>query len=107
MMCIFGLGLSKNYYVSLGIRLLHGLTDGTLGVSKTMIAEISNDRTISLGTSFIFVGIAVGRLVGPFLCSIFTDVAFVEKMTHHLPFLKEVAFSLSLHCRSPIRSPSP
>ncbi|KAK8828911.1 hypothetical protein WA538_000914 [Blastocystis sp. DL] len=93
-LCIFGLGLSKNYYVSLGIRLIHGLTDGTLGVSKTIIAEISNDRNISLGTSFIFVGLSVGRLLGPFLCSIFTDATFVNQLLQHLPFLKEIPFSI-------------
>ena len=106
-LCIFGLGLSKNYYVSLGIRLIHGLTDGTLGVSKTIIAEISNDRNISLGTSFIFVGLSVGRLLGPFLCSIFTDATFVNQLLQHLPFLKEVLLFVSFYGRSPSQSPSP
>ena len=58
--CIFGLGFSKNYYFSLFIRLIHGMIDGGLGVSKTIMADLSNERNISVGTGFLFVGTTIG-----------------------------------------------
>ena len=61
--CLFSLGLSKNYYVSLVIRLLHGLIDGGLGVSKTIMADLCTDSNITIGTGMIFVGAAVGGYV--------------------------------------------
>ncbi|KNB46855.1 tansporter, major facilitor subfamily protein [Blastocystis sp. subtype 4] len=86
--CISALGLSRNYYLSLVIRLVHGLTDGTLNVTKTIITEISNDRNISLGTSFIFLGISVGRVVGPLMSGFLTDPTVVKPITDLIPFLK-------------------
>lgn len=58
--CLFALGLSKNYYLSLIIRLIHGLVDGGLGVSKTILADLCNDSNITIGTGMIFVGGAIG-----------------------------------------------
>ena len=75
---------------SLVIRLFHGLTDGTLNVTKTIITEISNDRNIALGTSFIFIGISVGRLVGPLMSGYLTDPVVVKPITDLIPFLKTV-----------------
>lgn len=88
--CISALGFSRNYYLSLVIRLFHGLTDGTLNVTKTIITEISNDRNIALGTSFIFIGISVGRLVGPLMSGYLTDPVVVKPITDLIPFLKTV-----------------
>ena len=84
------MGLSRNYYLSLVIRLVHGLTDGTLNVTKTIITEISNDRNISLGPSFIFLGISVGRVVGPLMSGFLTDPTVVKPITDLIPFLKIV-----------------
>ena len=60
MCCLLALGLSQNYYLSLAIRLIHGLTDGGLGVCKTIVADLCNDSNIMIGTGQIFVGAAIG-----------------------------------------------
>lgn len=59
-LCIFGLGFSKNYYLSLFFRFIHGVIDGSLGVCKTIMADLSNDRNIAIGTGFLFVGSTIG-----------------------------------------------
>lgn len=94
---MFAFGVSKNYYFSLVIRLIHGLADGTLGVNKTIIAELSNSRNISLGTSFIFAGGAVGRILGPLFSSYLTDANVIAPLIKIFPFLHTV---LVLHCNS-------
>ena len=83
--CITGFGLSSNYYLSLVIRFIHGLTDGSLGVTKIILAEISNDRNISLGSSFFFVSVAVGRLLGPLLARVCTDEKITRALNQILP----------------------
>jgi singapore isolate B (sub-type 7) whole genome shotgun sequence assembly, scaffold_8 len=63
MVCLLSLGLSQNYYLSLAIRLLHGLIDGGLGVCKTIVADLCNDSNIMIGTGQIFVGAAIGGYI--------------------------------------------
>lgn len=63
MVCLLSLGLSQNYYMSLAIRLLHGLIDGGLGVCKTIVADLCNDSNIMIGTGQIFVGAAIGGYI--------------------------------------------
>ena len=92
--CITGFGLSSNYYLSLVIRFIHGLTDGSLGVTKIILAEISNDRNISLGSSFFFVSVAVGRLLGPLLARVCTDEKITRALNQILPILGDRPFLL-------------
>ena len=63
MVCLLALGLSQNYYLSLAIRLLHGLIDGGVGVCKTIVADLCNDSNIMIGTGQIFVGAAIGGYI--------------------------------------------
>ena len=63
MVCLLSLGLSQNYYLSLAIRLLHGLIDGGLGVCKTIVADLCNDSNILIGSGQIFVGAAIGGYI--------------------------------------------
>lgn len=88
--CIFFCGISKNYYFTLVIRLIHGLADGTLVINKTMISELSNSRNISLGTSLIFVGGFVGRILGPLFSSYLTDKNVIAPLIHVMPILNDV-----------------
>ena len=60
MFCIVIFSFSTNYTASVVIRLIHGLLDGVIPIAKTIVSEISNERNIALGTSSIFVGIAIG-----------------------------------------------
>ena len=63
MVCLLSLGLSQNYYLSLAIRLLHGLIDGGVGVCKTIVADLCTDSNIMIGTGQIFVGAAIGGYI--------------------------------------------
>ena len=58
--CIVIFSFSTNYIASVVIRLIHGLLDGVIPIAKTIVSEISNERNIALGTSSIFVGVAIG-----------------------------------------------
>ena len=60
MFCIVIFSFSTNYIASVVIRLIHGLLDGVIPIAKTIVSEISNERNIALGTSSIFVGVAIG-----------------------------------------------
>lgn len=86
-------GFSNNYYVGLLCRLLYGLSDGTMNVSKTMLAELSNSRNISLGTSFIFVGSAIGRIIGPLCSSYLTDKSVIAPFIRKFHILEKVTVS--------------
>lgn len=83
-------GFSNNYWVGILARLLYGLSDGTMNVSKTMLAELANSRTISLSTSFIFVGSAIGRIIGPLCSSYLTDKKLIASLIHKFPILEKV-----------------
>lgn len=103
--CIFFFGISKNYYFTLVIRLIHGLADGTLVINKTMISELSNSRNISLGTSFIFVGGFVGRVLGPLFSSYLTDKNVIAPLMHIMPFLNDVCFCFCIKMQMPFLLP--
>ncbi|CBK23253.2 uncharacterized protein [Blastocystis hominis] len=92
--CTSGLGISSNYYLTLVIRLIHGFADGALNVTKTMIAEISNERNLPLGTSFVFLGAALGRLLGPVLGGYLSHPENFSTLTSHFPILLSHPFLL-------------
>ena len=58
--CMVIFSFSTNYVASVIIRFIHGLLDGVIPIAKAIVSEISNERNIALGTSSIFVGIAIG-----------------------------------------------
>lgn len=58
--CTFVFGMSRSFSLSLVIRFLHGIFDGSLPLAKTILSEISNDTNIAIGTSQFFVGTAIG-----------------------------------------------
>ena len=89
--CISGLGISTNYYVTLIIRLIHGFADGSLNVTKTMIAELSNERNLPLGTSFIFIGTAVGHLVGPLIGGYLSHPENFSSLADRVPIIRTVS----------------
>ncbi len=111
------LGMSKNYYFSLVIRFLHGVADGLLGISKTMVADLCNDSNIAVGTGMIFVGGAIGgflsqhvmicSFLGPIIGGYLSDPEVVKPIVKLFPFLSAVAVSLLLHRRRRTWFPSP
>ena len=88
--CVSGLGISQNYYLSVIIRLIHGLADGLLGVTKTILTEMSNEKNVSLGTSFLFIGAAIGRIIGPLMSGYLTNAEFINFVAAKIPILKKV-----------------
>ena len=54
------LGFCNSLKVALVIRLVHGLIDGTIPVTKAIQAEISTPKTIAFVSSLFFVGGSVG-----------------------------------------------
>ena len=104
--CIFLFGLSKNFYFSLVIRLIHGLADGTLGVNKTIVAELSNSRNISVGTSCIVASGVIGRICGPLFSSYLTDMNVIAPLVKIFPFLHDVLAKTFIHSSYPSSFPS-
>ena len=88
--CIFALGISRNYYLSLFIRLLHGLSDGLLNVSKTILSELSNDRNTSFVISLNYLGGVIGRLIGPLMSGYLASEDFIRPLAAKYPFFKKV-----------------
>ena len=94
------LGVSKNYFLSLVIRFLHGVTDGNLGIAKTIVADLCNDSNIAIGTGMVFVGGAVGgqscaffmmcSFIGPIIGGYLSDPVVVKPITDAFPFLCSV-----------------
>jgi len=58
-------GLAESYSFALGARLLWGLLNANIGVSKTMLAEVSGKEHKTAAFAAIGVVGAFGRLVGP------------------------------------------
>lgn len=97
---IFALGLSRNYIGSLIIRFLHGLLDSSLGVSKTIAADLCNDTNMAFGTSLLYTGFAIGaytlfrafqsRFIGPLLGGYLSDLNTIRPLIKILPALKSV-----------------
>ncbi|KAK8817276.1 zinc induced facilitator-like 2 protein [Blastocystis sp. ATCC 50177/Nand II] len=86
------LGMSKNYYFSLVIRFLHGVADGLLGISKTMVADLCNDSNIAVGTGMIFVGGAIGGFLGPIIGGYLSDPEVVKPIVKLFPFLSATPY---------------
>ena len=55
-----------------------------------MIAEISNERNLPLGTSFVFLGAALGQLAGPLLGGYLSHPENYSSLTKHFPILLSV-----------------
>ena len=55
-----------------------------------MLAELANSRNISLSTSFVFVGSAIGRIIGPLCSSYLTDKKVIAPLIRKFPILEKV-----------------
>lgn len=83
------------------IRFIHGLLDGVIPIAKAIVSEISNARNIALGTSSIFVGIALGgyvysgdeimfRSLGPIMCGYLSDPDRISFLVDRFPIFERV-----------------
>lgn len=103
---VLAFGFSNNYWVGILTRFLYGLSDGTMNVSKTMLAELANSRNISLSTSFVFVGSAIGRIIGPLCSSYLTDKKVIAPLIRKFPILEKVRTRLLYSFRNRSYCPS-
>ena len=88
------LGITRNYYLALFIRLIHGISDGLLNVTKTIVTEISSEKNVSFGTSLIFIGSAIGKIIGTLMSGLLMGDEFLKPMTARFPLLKRVCWIL-------------
>lgn len=87
---IVALGVTTNYYIALLIRLIHGISDGLLNVTKTIVTEMSSEKNVSLGTSFVFIGGAIGKVMGTLMSGLLMGDEFIKPMAARFPILKKV-----------------
>ena len=76
------------------------MLDSSLGVSKTIAADLCNDNNMAFGTSLLFTGFGIGRYVwdavidcsfiGPLLGGYLSDLSTIRPLIKVFPFLKSV-----------------
>lgn len=54
-------GFTNNFYVAITFRFIWGMTDGYLGICKTILTEVCSTDMIALTTGLLFVSFAVAR----------------------------------------------
>ena len=54
-------GFCTNFYVAITFRFLWGMSDGYLGICKTILSEICSPDMLPLTTGMTFVGFAIAR----------------------------------------------
>mgnify|MGYP000179339844 len=54
-------GFCTNFYVAIAIRFLWGVSDGYLGICKTVLSEICSTDMLPISTGLTFVSFAVAR----------------------------------------------
>ncbi len=72
--CIIAFGFCDRIKLALVIRIIHGLIDGTIPISKTIQAEIANRNNIAFVSGLFFIGSSIGGLA---LFSLFILVLLV------------------------------
>ena len=54
---------TTNYYVAVALRFVWGFCDGHYSLTKTLVADYSNEKTLSRNSSYIFLSISLGKFV--------------------------------------------
>ncbi|EGC30056.1 hypothetical protein DICPUDRAFT_41990 [Dictyostelium purpureum] len=105
MICLTGVGLSKNYPMVMTFRFLSGLLNGNVSVAKTMLGEITDSTNQAKAFSFIGLSWGVGGIVAPLIggytsniCvkhpNAFSPDSFVCRFPYLFPNIICVLFSL-------------
>jgi MFS family permease len=103
-----GVGMSRNYYLTLAMRALTGLFSGYMPIVKGLIRDIARDDNIAGLYSYVVIGASLSNVLGPFIGS-FSNPAdsfgfifrneFWVKFPYFLPFFLQAlltAFTLIL-----------
>ena len=54
---------TTNYYFAVALRFVWGFCDGHYSLTKTLVADYSNEKTLSRNSSYIFLSISLGKFV--------------------------------------------
>ncbi|EFA78584.1 hypothetical protein PPL_09236 [Heterostelium album PN500] len=67
-------GLSKYYYFAIIFRFVSGLLNGNVGVSKTMLGEITDSTNQKTGFTILGIAWGIGAIVAPLIGGLFSNV---------------------------------
>ncbi|EAU89606.1 hypothetical protein CC1G_02495 [Coprinopsis cinerea okayama7 len=92
---MFGFGLSKRYWLLLLSRALQGAFNGNVGVTKSVMAEITDATNAPQAFAFLPVAWSVGSTLGPAIGGAFSNPAERwPKLLGHIEFLRAFPFFL-------------
>ncbi|KAJ3313245.1 hypothetical protein HDV04_002229 [Boothiomyces sp. JEL0838] len=92
-------GVSKSLAWAITARLACGLVNGTIGVAKSLLGEITDNTNRSRAFSLMSLNFGVGTVIGPALGGLLANPA--EKYPDifgHIDFLKEYPYFLPCFC---------
>ncbi|KAK8816627.1 hypothetical protein WA538_002488 [Blastocystis sp. DL] len=75
-------GMCSHIKPAIILRVIHGIVDGIVPVSKTIQAEIANSENIAFVSSLFFVGGAIGGVIGP------VTGGYLNKEEYICPFIR-------------------
>ncbi|CAE6445304.1 unnamed protein product [Rhizoctonia solani] len=91
---IFCVGLSKRYWQLVFSRALSGALNGNTGVSKSMVAELTNETNQAQAFAFMPIVWSTGSTLGPFLAGTLSHPAEVLPSVFDTPFWNKYPYFL-------------
>ncbi|KAN0025771.1 hypothetical protein ACTFIU_000034 [Dictyostelium citrinum] len=73
MICLTGVGFSRNYPMVVVFRFLSGLLNGNVSIAKTMLGEITDSSNQAKAFSFIGLSWGVGGIIAPLIGGFFSN----------------------------------
>ncbi|KAM9973975.1 hypothetical protein ACTFIW_007637 [Dictyostelium discoideum] len=73
MICLTGVGFSRNYPMVIVFRFLSGLLNGNVSIAKTMLGEITDSSNQAKAFSFIGLSWGVGGIIAPLIGGFFSN----------------------------------
>ncbi|KAF8074654.1 major facilitator superfamily domain-containing protein [Lyophyllum atratum] len=94
-MSMIGFGLSKQYWMLILSRCAQGAFNGNIGVTKSVMAEITDSTNAAQAFSFLPVAWSIGSTLGPFIGGAFTQPATRwPSIFGHVQFFKDYPYFL-------------
>ncbi|KAF5383858.1 hypothetical protein D9615_003796 [Tricholomella constricta] len=105
-LAMLGFSLSNRYWILILNRCAQGAFNGNIGVTKSVMAEITDPTNVAQAFSFLPVAWSIGSTLGPFIGgtftapatrwpSVFGNIQFVKDYPYFLPCLVATLFPLS------------
>ncbi|TFK34502.1 major facilitator superfamily domain-containing protein [Crucibulum laeve] len=94
-LAMMGFGLSRYYWMLILSRCFQGAFNGNIGVTKSVMAEITDSTNAAQAFSFLPVAWSIGSTLGPFIGGVFANPAKLwPKVFGHLEFFKTYPYFL-------------